>query len=219
MNSPIAVRVWDAPTRIFHWLLVALFAFTWWCSKTDRLDWHKASGLAILTLLAFRLLWGLFGSSTARFTRFLKGPGTIAAYLRARSPPLPGHNPLGGWSVVVLLGLLSAQIATGLFAVDVDGIESGPLSYLVTFDQGRVAAQVHSLAFNLLLALITLHILAILFYFVARKRNLVRPMVTGRDTAFPEGTGGLVPGKWWLLLIAVAAAFLFTWWIANGAPH
>jgi cytochrome b len=219
VNLPIALRVWDGPTRIFHWLLVALFVFTWWSSKTDHMDWHKASGLAILTLLAFRLLWGMFGSSTARFARFLRGPGTIAAYLRGQSPPLPGHNPLGGWSVIALLGLLFVQVGTGLLAVDVDGIESGPLSYLVTFDQGRLAAQLHSLAFNLLLVLIALHVLAILFYLVARKRNLVRPMVTGRDTAFPEGTDGLVPGKWWLLLVAVAAAFLFTWWIANGARH
>jgi cytochrome b len=217
-DRPAAVAVWDVPIRIFHWLLVALFAFSWWSAENGRLDWHQKSGLMVLMLLAFRLLWGLFGSSTARFAGFLKGPRGIRAYLRGSEPPLPGHNPLGGWSVVAMLALLLVQVGTGLFAVDVDGIESGPLSYLVDFDQGRSASHIHDFTFNLLLALIALHILAILFYVVVRRRGLIGAMITGRDRSLGAEAQPLRRGKWWALLIAIALAFVLTWWISNGAP-
>jgi len=182
-NRPI--RVWDLPIRLFHWSLAGLVALSWWTAHTDRLDWHRWSGYGILTLLVFRLFWGFIGSETARFTQFLRRPDRALAYLRhlsaSRSPDRPtvGHNPLGGWSVVALLTLLIGQSVLGLFAVDTDGDESGPLADLLSFEAGRLAAHWHQTLFNVLLVLIGLHLAAILFYLLVKKDNLIGPMLTG----------------------------------------
>jgi cytochrome b len=212
-----AAAVWDLPTRLFHWPIAGLFAFSWYTAETGRMDWHRLSGETILGLLLFRLVWGFAGGSTARFAHFVRGPGTVLAYLRGAKTG-PGHNPLGGYSVIALLLVLCTQVGSGLFAVDVDGLESGPLSYLVDFDRGRQAAHIHHLCFNLLLALVGLHILAVLFYLVVRRRNLIGPMLTGRDRTLAAGEEGLRPASpLWLLLAIVVAAGL-AWWIAKGAP-
>ena len=212
--------VWDFPTRAFHWLLVVLLGFSWWSAETDHMDWHLLSGLTVCGLLIFRILWGVFGTGTARFTQFVKGPRTIWAYLRPgegapRVAPI-GHNPLGGWSVIVMLLLLVIQTVSGLFAVDVDGVESGPLSALLDFDQGRIAAKIHHLSFNFLLALIALHVLAILFYLVVKRRNLIRAMVTGSQPVLGEAQPVAKAGLW-RLAAAIIAAALLSWWIAGGA--
>src|SRR5690349_24353754 len=104
------VRVWDLPTRLVHWLLVLLVPFSWWTAESGRLEWHRWSGYGLLGLVLFRVYWGFFGSSTARFSRFVRGPRAIVAYLRGRLPASVGHNPLGALSVLALLGLLIAQI-------------------------------------------------------------------------------------------------------------
>jgi cytochrome b len=205
--SETKVRVWDLPVRVFHWLLIPLIAFSWWSAEEGRLDWHRLSGYAVLTLIVFRLVWGLIGSETARFARFLKGLRGIANYVGKKSDgPTLGHNPLGGWSVFAMLFLLAAQVTLGLFAIDVDGIESGPLAVFVTFDQGRVAAEIHHFIFNVLLALIGLHVLAILYYALFGRQNLVGPMITGRKSvaASPAQTPALAP--LWLALIVLGAS-------------
>lgn len=211
------VSVWDLPTRLFHWLLVGLFAFSWWSAESHAMDWHRLSGVTLLGLLLFRLIWGLIGGSTARFANFVRSPAALHAYLRGpRQAPTPGHNPVGGYSVVIMLALLFAQVGSGLFAVDTDGLESGPLSYLVSFEAGRQAAELHEAAFNLLLAVIGLHVLAIAFYLVVRKRNLVRPMVTGRDPAIHSQQRGLVRAGPVRFLIAAALSAGLAWWIGMG---
>lgn len=217
MTRANRINVWDIPTRLFHWVLVGLIAFSWWSAENGRLDWHLLSGLSVLALLVFRLIWGVIGSSTARFAGFLRGPRGVAAYMRGTEPPLPGHNPLGGWSVVAMLVALAVQVGSGLFAVDVDGIESGPLSYLVEFDQGRTAAAIHEISFNVLLGLIALHVLAILFYLVFRRRNLIGPMITGSDRVSGMGAAPLRPGKLWALVLAIVIAAAVAWWVSNGA--
>lgn len=211
--------VWDWPTRIFHWLLVLLLGFSWWSAENHQLEWHRWSGMAILTLVVFRLLWGLFGTSTARFGEFVKGPGAVWSYLRARSqlPVSIGHNPLGGWSVIVMLVLLVVQVTSGLFSVDVDGIESGPLSHLVDFDQGRTAAEIHEISFNLLLAVVVLHVFAIIFYLIVRRRNLIGPMVTGfQRTAEANANGSTVLVPRWRVLAALLVAVLLASGVWNG---
>lgn len=209
-----AIRVWDLPTRLFHWLLVALFAFSWWSAENREMEWHLLSGTVLLGLLAFRLLWGLFGGSTARFGSFVKSPLGVARYLRGRATALPGHNPLGGYSVVAMLALLVVQVATGLFATDVDGLDSGPLSFLVSFEQGRSAAGWHELAFNLSLVMIAIHVAAIAYYLVARRRNLVTPMITGRDTV--DTAEALRPAGAGAFLIAAAVAAALAWGAYRG---
>ena len=219
MGKAARSYVWDVPTRVFHWAIIVLLGFSWWCAESDRMKWHYKSGLTLCLLVLFRLVWGFVGSSTARFARFVRGPRTVWRYLRPcgaepQAEPL-GHNPLGGWSVLGLLGLLTVQIVTGLFAVDLDGLESGPLSYLVDFDQGRIAAQIHEVSFNVLLAASAIHVLAILFYLVVRRRNLIGRMILGYENAEREGQV-MVRAPWWWLVLAMAAALAVTYAISTG---
>lgn len=209
--------IWDVPTRLFHWSIVGLLVFSWWSAENAEMQWHYYSGLTVCALLIFRLLWGVFGTSTARFGQFVKGVGPVVAYLKNEpGTSAVGHNPLGGWAVIAMLAALVTQVATGLFAVDVDGLESGPLSYMVEFEQGRLMANIHELSFNLLLVLIAIHIGAILFYLLIRKSNLVIPMITGTRMA-ADGEGAVrVPA--WRLIIAIAIAVGATWWISKGLP-
>ena len=216
-TNPV-VRVWDVPTRLFHWLLVGLFAFSWWSAESGNLDRHRLSGLVLLALLAFRLLWGVIGGSTARFSRFVRGPGAVLAYLRGETPVTAGHSPLGGWSVLALLALLIGQVTAGLFAVDTDGLESGPLSDYVSFDTGRSAAHLHHLGFDALLALIAIHIAAVGFYRL-RGRNLITPMLTGSDPELDPAAEPLVPAGMVRFVVAVVVAAALAWWISKGAPH
>jgi cytochrome b len=211
-------KVWDGPTRLFHWLLVGLFAYSWWTAKHDQIDRHQVSGIVLLALLVFRLIWGIVGGSTARFSHFVKAPRHVLAYLRGSNAlPSPGHNPLGAYSVVALLVLLVIQVVAGLFAVDVDGLESGPLSYLVTFDHGRMASRLHGISFTLLEALIVLHILAVAYYRL-RGRDLLLPMVTGRDPHLPQGSAVLQPASLLRLAGAVVIAAALAWWVWKGLP-
>lgn len=209
-------RVWDLPTRLVHWLMVGLFAFSWWSAENRQMEWHYISGLTLLGLLAFRLIWGFIGSSTARFGTLLHPPGRVAAYVQGKSVSYAGHNPLGGYSAIAMLLLLVVQVVTGLFATDVDGLESGPLSFLVSFDQGRTAASVHELSFNILLALIALHVMAVGFYLIVRKRNLIVPMITGRDRSETRNGEGLRPAAGWKVVLAAAFAGMLAWGTSQG---
>lgn len=211
------VRVWDAPVRLIHWSMVALVAFSWWTAENNNLEWHRYSGYALLGLLVFRVYWGFFGSETARFANFVKGPRAVWSYVRGASGDArPGHNPLGALSVILLLLLLIAQVTLGLFAVDVDGIESGPLSHLVSFDTGRACAEVHETLFNVLLAVIGLHIVAVLYYLLFRRQNLIATMIHGgRD--IPAGTANsLARLSWPKLLIGLILASIVVWYISRG---
>ena len=213
----VGIRVWDLPTRLFHWLLVALVAFSWWSAENREMEWHLRSGMVLLGLIAFRLIWGMIGGSTARFGGFVHAPRRVLAYLRGdNGHDAAGHNPLGGYSVLVMLVLLVAQVTTGLFATDVDGLESGPLSFLISFDLGRASAEVHEASFNLLLGVIAVHVLAILFYLVVRRRNLIRPMVTGRDTALAPATPALRPAGLPRFVIAAGLSLALAWAVSKG---
>lgn len=207
------VRVWDGFTRLAHWLLVALVSFSWWSAKTQHMDYHRYSGYALLGVLLFRIYWGMFGSSTARFANFIKGPRAVWEYVRSPSAGelSTGHNPLGAWSVVVLLSLLIAQVSLGLFAVDVDGLESGPLSSLVSFDLGRVCARLHGVVFNVLLGFIGLHLLAVLFYWLVKRDNLIAPMLTGWKTWHLPSRARVEFAPWWLGFIGILIAAGVVW--------
>ena len=207
--------VWDRATRLIHWAFPPLILFLWWSAHHDRMDWHRPAGFAVLGLLVFRFAWGVLGGSTARFSHFVKGPAAAFAYGRSlfaaqgadtrAKRPVVGHTPLGGWSVLALIATLSACVGFGLFSEDVDGIESGPLARFVDFDTTRMAARLHHLAFNVLLWLIGLHLLAIAFYALARRENLTGPMVTGRRR-LPAGSEQLKPAAVWRLAASLALA-------------
>jgi cytochrome b len=209
------VRVWDVPVRVCHWLIVLFIAASWWTGKSSRLEWHRYSGYALLALVTFRIYWGFFGSSTARFSQFVRGPRTVMSYLNGRWVAIAGHNPLGALSVVILLGLLLAQIVLGLFAVDVDGIESGPLSIYVSFDAGRVAAHWHHTLFDALLFLIGLHVAAVLFYLFYKKENLIAAMVHGMRTFPGEQPAPVKSASWLRFVVGVLLAGALTWMLTR----
>jgi cytochrome b len=209
------VRVWDVPTRLIHWLIVLLAGALWWTAETGRMDWHRYSGYTLLGLVSFRIYWGFAGSSTARFGQFLRGPRTVLAYLRGRWETLPGHNPVGALSAVLLLVLLFAQIVFGLFAVDVDGIESGPLSAHVSFETGRVFARLHHQLFTVLQILVALHVVAVAFYVLVKKQNLISAMFHGKRE-YPLDLPPVVDGSKLRLILGAVVIAALTWYVTRG---
>jgi cytochrome b len=209
--APERVRIWDWPTRAFHWLLVLLIAAMWWTAEYDRIELHAILGIVTAGLLLFRLLWGFLGSSTARFSNFLKGPRGVLSYLNGRSAHALGHNPLGGWSVAAMLALLTTQVTLGLFASDEDGDVIGPLSLWIEEDTVEWVTETHEWLFNGVLALIALHVAAILVY-ALKRRNLVGPMLSGSGTA-PQGTAPMRTAPAWRLLLASLLSASFALWL------
>ncbi len=209
------VRIWDGPTRIFHWAIVLLIPAMWWTAENEQTALHVTLGLVMVALIAFRLIWGLIGSSTARFASFLKGPRRVRSHLRGDGVRAIGHSPLGGWSVAAMLLVLVIQVGLGLFAEDDDGLVAGPLSSLVSVETAETLTEQHEFMFNVLLALIALHIAAVLYYALVKRRNLVGPMISGSGV-MPAGTESI--RKVSVLRIAFALAvsvgialYLWSW--------
>ena len=180
------IRLWDLPTRLFHWLLVlAVVAAVVSGQIGGKLvDLHGKIGLAIVGLIAFRIVWGFAGSTYARFAQFLPTPARIRVYLKGEWRGL-GHNPLGGLSVFTLLLLLTAQVASGLFAND-DIAFTGPLYGLIDRSLSDRLSGLHHLLSNALIALVVLHIGAVIFHGRVKKDDLIKPMLTG----WKEGVSG-----------------------------
>lgn len=182
-DGVIQQRVWDWTIRLFHWSLVVSIPALWFTAENGWMDWHTRIGVITCGLLVFRIYWGFAGPETARFAQFLKGPRAVAAYLaRLRGPsyrPAFGHSPLGALSVMALLLALTVQLVSGLLTEDVDGLSSGPLARFVDYETGLAAGEFHETSFNFVLALVALHIVAILFYLLVLKTNLIGAMVTG----------------------------------------
>lgn len=209
------IQVWDLPTRLFHWLLVA-FVITSFATGSIGGIWmpyHKLSGYVILTLLIFRMIWGFLGGHHARFTTFIRGPGAVLGYARSllkrNMPKHLGHNPLGGWSVLAMLITLMIQAVTGLFASD-DILTEGPLYEWVSKTTSDRLTGIHLLNQEAILVLVSIHIMAVFFYLTIKGDNLIQPMITGRKywhSAGPTSSGSL----WTASLIAgfsAAAVYL-----------
>jgi len=214
MSTRQKFQLWDLPTRLFHWLLVVSVVaavITGWLGSS-LMEWHARIGLCICGLIAFRIFWGVCGSTYARFAQFFPTPGSVRLYLSGQWRG-HGHNPLGALSVFGLLALLALQVVTGLFSND-DITFTGPLYDLVGRDLSNSLTGIHLLAVNLLIALVVIHIGAIMFYAHVKKDNLVKPMITGwKENAEGESArgGGLLA---LLLALAVAAAAVYG---ASGA--
>ena len=196
------ILVWDIPVRFFPWTLVLLLLVSYFTARAGG-DWMKLhfwSGYAILTLLFFRIAWGFFGSTTARFSNFLKGPSAafhhLADLLGRGRPRDAGHNPMGGAMVVVLILAVLAQAVTGLFSADTDmGTVNGPLALKVADKWVERATAFHSFWINVLIILAGLHVLAVLFYLAWKRQNLIGAMFTGRKPADDVVEPGAAPPR------------------------
>jgi cytochrome b len=184
-TSPVknaSIRIWDLPTRLFHWALALAVIGLFVTAKTGVMEWHFRLGYAALSLLAFRLIWGFAGGRWSRFAAFIYAPGSLAAYLRGRprhSDHLVGHTPLGALSVFALLAILIAQVATGLVADD-EIAASGPLTRFVSGTVVGLASGWHvGFGKAIVMALVILHVLAVLFYARVKRQDLVSAMIHG----------------------------------------
>ena len=179
----LLMRVWDAPTRLFHWAVVFLVAFSYVSIQLDWIELHFLSGYTMLTLLIFRTVWGFAGSETARFRKFLRSPVAglrhLAQFGRRERDTEIGHNAAGGWMVLAMLLALAAQVGTGLFSKD-DVFSEGPLSHHISRAASDAVTRVHGIIFYVILALIVLHVAAIVAYAAVKRQDLVWPMITGK---------------------------------------
>jgi cytochrome b len=218
------VRVWDLPTRLFHWVLAATIVGSVVSAKIggNAMVWHFRFGGAVLALLAFRLVWGLVGGRWSRFASFVYAPGTVLRYLRGQTRPGEhldvGHNPLGSFSVFALLGVLAVQVGTGLVADD-EIANVGPLNRFVSSALASSATGWHkNWGQYVLLGLVALHVAAIVYYAVAKRQNLVGPMLGG-DKPLPAGTPASQDGlgsRLLALAVAAAATGLAAWVLSLG---
>ena len=219
------MRVWDFPTRAFHWLLAALAVFSFTTGKVGGpwMDWHLRSGYAILALLLFRIAWGFVGSDTARFASFVRGPRAFLAHARSivagRHRPSLGHNPMGGWMIVLMLAALLAQASTGLFADD-EVATQGPLAVKVSNALVERMSALHSWNSWAVLVLLALHVATIGAYQWLLKDDLVRPRVPGwraqETDAAPQALRARGAG-WAFTLVSAAAAFVY--WLVEIYPR
>lgn len=210
------IPVWDLPTRLFHWLLVGCLCFSFITALVENLqdtELHMMSGYTILGLILFRLGWGFWGGTYARFSQFLKGPRICATYLRHLFSPerenesshndYLGHNPAGGWMIVIMLVIILVQITTGLFAND-DILYEGPLAYKVSDDTSSLLTVLHKQNYYFLLCLIFFHLAAIVFYRIFKRQSLVKPMLTGYKWVTDKTAQTLAQDP------------ITNWWVATG---
>ncbi len=215
----LSVKVWDGPTRLFHWAIVLLIASSYFTIKYAAganvvllTNLHKLSGYAMLTLLLFRLAWGFVGSETSRFSQFLRSPLEALKHLRHFGRREPdgqvGHNAAGGWMVLVLLVTLGVQAVTGLFTFD--DVPEGPLGGTVSEKTAYWLTSVHAANFNVILVLIVLHVLAVAAYAVVKRQNLLQPMITGRKR-LPRATRQPRMASTLLAVLLVVLAGCLVW--------
>lgn len=214
-----SVKVWDIYTRLFHWALGIAILVCFIAQDQGEMEIHMASGIVVLGLVTFRLLWGIVGPRTVQFHRFIRGPQTVIAYIRnSKAPefrPMIGHSPIGALSVIALLVLVSIQAVTGLFASD-DIITEGPLVKFVSSDFGRLATEIHEVNSNLLLAMIALHIAAVIYYLIAKSEDLILPMITGKKRLSANYADQVEPVRGrnpLLAIVAIAAAIGLAYYI------
>jgi len=212
------VKVWDWPVRLCHWSFALLVPAMWWTAENSEMGWHMRLGQLLLAIVVFRIAWGFLGSSTARFTDFVRGPTTVVRYLMGHSPPnlsKHGHNPLGGWSVLALLSLILIQTGTGLFAGDPFDGATGPLNATVGVLTADFLTDWHETLFWILVGMIGLHLAAIVLYQGVFLQSLVEPMLSGKR-AVDSPEGAMVPAPMSRLLISLAIALAVVVPIASG---
>jgi cytochrome b len=220
--------VWDFPLRLFHWAL-ALSLVGSWATAEAGFDWtetHFLFGYTALGLISFRLIWGLLGTFHARFHNFLTGPKAVIralGQLKQKTPPGEishiGHGPLAGWASIVLLALVMTQAVSGLFISD-DIFYAGPYNSVVSSNLADYLGWLHHTNFNFLLAAIALHLVAVIWYLLGKKENLLKPMFTGKkdlkaDAAQTVGHSNLLWRGFFIAAFVLAMILL----LVNLAPE
>lgn len=220
MNTGHPIQVWDLPLRLCHWSMALLVPVLWWTAENHQLTYHRYAGYTLMGVLIFRLYWGFFGTHTARFTQFVRSPLVVVSYarqvLRGSEPSTTGHNPLGGYSVLLLLGLLVIQVVLGLFTIDVDGFDGGPLADYIAYDLSRTFAELHELLFNVIVAAIILHLLAILYHRI-KGHNLIPAMIHGKtQTTSPIPVYPYLQTRF---AVGVILAGMSVWAVISASPY
>jgi cytochrome b len=231
-----AVAAWDLPTRVFHWTLAVLVLCAWTSFQFSedlddpRLVWHRWNGLALLTLIVWRVLWSFAGPGNVRFSSFVRGPAAALRYARDLSRGTPrkflGHNPLGGWVVVGLVALVGAIATLGLFALEHNDNATGPLYKYAGEAWAKYFTSWHRFLFEpVLLILIAIHITANVLYGAVKKEPLITAMLTGAKPAENyEDAVSLTPLanpiRRAIILLALAAALVFggIWALGGKLP-
>ncbi len=212
------IYVWDLPLRIFHWLLVITLVLSYLTGKQNGLwlEWHARLGLLIIALLVFRVVWGFVGSTYARFRNFLPTPADLRNYLSSEWFA-PGHTPLGALSIFAMLSLALAQAGTGLFAMEEDIEFYAPLYELASPIWSERLTRWHTSIVDWMIFFIALHLSAIAYYLLVKRKNLILPMLTGKQTVTEciHAQPTHVAGKSQLML-AVSASALVVWLITSG---
>lgn len=218
-NNRLAIRIWDLPTRLFHWALVVCIVGAFVSVKLGGLymDWHVRFGCVALGLIVFRVLWGFVGPRYARFTQFVRGPRAVANYLKGAAAPA-GHNPLGALSVLALLLAVGFQAVSGLFTTD-DIMTQGPLFGHVSESTASLLTSWHKLNEWVIIGLVALHLLAVAWYALVRRKRLVRAIITGNvdPKDVPPGTPPTQDGLaiWLRALILGACVTGLVLWIRS----
>jgi cytochrome b len=232
-------KVWDLPTRLFHWSLVLCVACAWLSGEfggfdlpipgfgpfgVDNMTMHAVFGTAVLALVFFRILWGLWGSDSARFATFIKGPKHVLAYAKKAKTDSSyhyGHNPMGALMVVGLLSILVFQVISGYFGTD-DVFFNGPLSDLVSSETSQMITGLHEAGSGLIAIMVALHVAAVVIYKVIKKQDLIKAMITGYMPGRPSFTIKLRHPLFALITfaLAVAAALVLFYWpeLFGAAP-
>lgn len=215
MSDRTKVLVWDLHTRLFHWLLLLAFVVsmaTGLLGDIDLMTWHLRSGYALLGLLIFRLLAGLFSRDYGRFIHFALSPAAMLAYLRGQREFI-GHNPLGSWMIVVMLMALTVQVFSGLMTSD-DFFVEGPWVFWAQDQWVSWSSFIHSNNYWFLLVLVAMHLLAIIFYWLFKTNNLVLPMISGHKITV-DSKQAAIPISWLRLIVLVVVAVFLAWFLVN----
>lgn len=217
--------VWDLPVRIIHWSLVVAVLGAWFTQDvaTDGFTFHVWFGYAVLALVVTRIVWGIVGTRHARFGSFVRGPVVAARYtaslVRGRDTPHVGHNPLGAWMVVLMLAMLFAQAATGLFAND-QIMDVGPLFGYVDAATSDRMTTAHKWLFDVLVIAIGVHVLAVAFHLVVKRHDLLVPMFSGRKSAAEVPPQESIPtSRVWLAALILAGVATTIAIVVRNAPE
>jgi cytochrome b len=222
---PKHILIWDLPLRIFHWLFACTVIASWYTSDQDNdlIDVHMKLGYFALGLLVFRILWGFFGTKHSQFRSFFPTPNRLSLYINAlksnRVKNSPGHNPLGSLMVFLMIFLISLQAISGLFIND-DVFSSGPYYDSVSKEVERVMVFLHHNVFDVMIAAIALHLLAIAYYVRVKKQSLILPMITGKKPEHLVDVSDSIKNSKILLavLLVIAVAAFIYWLVVVNAP-